>query len=122
MGDPQETTKLEKFSQGTVDERKFVISEADGTTPTLEFATWQLLDALTFTLTLSGDAIVDNADVDKDGTAVRTVQVNIDLTGSTSYVGFYWLVIHLRIVDADPAEDAQFRVPVEILDYSVRGN
>ena len=81
---------------------------------TLSSVTYELIDAKTAVVILSGSGTVNNADTDSEGNTIKTIQAVIDFSNTSIDIGPYYLVF---TVIFSTSEKEIFRVSYQVKNY-----
>jgi hypothetical protein len=118
-----EHLKLQRISRGIVKLLKYEVFDMLGST-LLQLAssgTWRLYNSKTGALVTNGTLVPDNADTDRAGNTIRTIVMQVDLSGtdlSGISLGPYYLVTTVVLTTG---QTDKFRIPVEVIDFEEAG-
>ena len=116
----EEIKKLLKVSVGTTVIKKYQIFDKNlSTSFSLSSATWDLRDSPSGSVIKSGTGSVDNADTDRAGNTIKTVELTLDLDETDLIsLGAHYLTI---LVTLTTGQSDLFRQPAEVVNYKTKG-
>jgi hypothetical protein len=116
---PYEVKELKKIALGTIRRIKYEVYDVNGADLTLSAASFRVRDSDGGTIVggqsgVGNVVVLNNADVDRAGNTIKTVQMEIDFSNTEFAAGHYQLTFDVTF---STGETEKFKVPIEIEDF-----
>ena len=115
----REIDQLLKLNLDSLQVKKFEILDLNGSSDlVLSTVSWTLYWRSDGSVLTSGTGTVNNADADKAGNTIKTVNFTLDMSLTDGVVGAAYLVLQVQLTTQ---QLDFFRFPVELVDLRTKG-